>query len=131
MAKPIPDSVRAFVLSDIHSVAQLELLLWLYENEGQTRSLNEICRHHSMQPEMALDLLEDLRSRKLVERVRESGDAYTYQPQRPGVAEQVEELARFYAQYRYSVINLIFSRPSENVRSFAKSFRLRKEDPDG
>jgi hypothetical protein len=41
----------------------------------------------------------------------------------------VETLAQEYAQRRFSVIELVFSRP-DAARSFADAFRLREEDEE-
>ena len=131
MSKEPPDAVRAFILSNIHSVAQLELLLWMREQEDRPTSVGDVAKHHRMQPDMALGLLEDLRARRLVENSDDAADSYIYRPARKEIREAMDALAEFYAQYKFSVINLIFSRPSETVRNFARSFRVRKEHPDG
>jgi hypothetical protein len=38
----------------------------------------------------------------------------------------VDGLAESYAKYRVAVIALIFSKPSERVRTFSEAFRLRR-----
>jgi hypothetical protein len=131
MSREIPEPVSSFILEHIFSVAQLELLLWMREQGDQPISADQVARQHRMQPDMALGLLEDLRARKFLEKSPGPDDNYIYRPDREEISEQMEALASFYGQYRYSVINLIFSRPPDSVQSFARSFRVRKEKPDG
>lgn len=131
MPREIPDPVSSFILEHIYSVAQLELLLWMREQGDQPSSVAKVAQHHRMQPDMALGLLEDLRARRLLEKTAGPDDSYVYRPNREETSEQMDQLASFYGQYRFTVINLIFSRPPDSVQSFARSFRVRKEKPDG
>jgi hypothetical protein len=52
---------------------------------------------------------------------------FRYAPAEPEMHQQVADLARDYAQLRVRVIEYIYSRPSDSVRSFARAFKLRKE----
>ena len=62
--------------------------------------------------------------------VDESGQRwFRYEPSEPAMHQQVTDLERDYAQRRVRVIEYIYSRPSDSVRSFARAFRLRK-DPE-
>ena len=77
--------------------------------------------------ESAIELrLEDLASRRLVEKV---GDGeYRYSSGRFGVV--VDELADVYRVRRTTVIQAIFSGPSDAVRSFADAFLLGSDEED-
>lgn len=98
-------------------------------------------RHHSDREWTASDIatelratqsaielrLDDLTSRHLVRKA--SQGAYRYEPsgEFDGV---VNELAQVYQTRRTSVIQTIFSGPSEAVRSFADAFRLGPEEEE-
>jgi hypothetical protein len=73
--------------------------------------------------------LEDLASRGFVTKTGESG--YRYAPGR--FDGPVNELADVYRTRRTSVIQAIFSGPSDAVRSFADAFLLgpEEEEDDG
>lgn len=74
---------------------------------------------------MASDLLVDLAGRGFL--VEKEEGAFVYEP-KPGLAKQVDALASAYSGYRVTIINLIFSKPSEGVQSFADAFRLRRDE---
>jgi hypothetical protein len=39
------------------------------------------------------------------------------------------DLARLYPERRFTIIEIIFSKPNDKIRSFADAFRIRR-DPD-
>jgi hypothetical protein len=53
--------------------------------------------------------------------------AYRYAPSRPALAAQVDALAQAYRAGRVAVINLIYNKPPDPLRSFADAFKLRKD----
>lgn len=73
---------------------------------------------------MAADLLTDLGGRGFLE---ETSDGYVYKPT-PALAKGVDAVADAYGSYRVAIINLIFSKPSEGVQSFADAFRVRRDE---
>jgi hypothetical protein len=42
----------------------------------------------------------------------------------------VDEVAAAYPRFRVSIINLIFSKPIDKIRTFADAFRLTKEEKE-
>lgn len=54
---------------------------------------------------------------------------YRYAPEEAQMRVAVRELAMVYEQLRFRVIEYIYSRPSDSVRSFAHAFRI-KGDPE-
>ena len=131
MRNDLPADVAGFVLAHIHSVAQLELLLWMYAHGDEPRTAAEISATHRMTEDMSAQLLEDLRVRGFLTLDDPEAEGYRFGPRNQELIELIGRLAEVYQQRRYSVINLIFSRPTENVRNFARSFRLRKDDEGG
>jgi hypothetical protein len=55
-----------------------------------------------------------------------NGDSYRFAPATAEMEAAVDGLAESYAKYRVAVIALIFSKPSERVRTFSEAFRIRR-----
>ena len=124
MAQKIPSDAQELIARHIHSVAQLEVLLSLRQTGGGAATAESVGREQKVGSDMAADLLADLEGRGFLER---NDTGYVYKP-RPALARQVDSLASAYSTYRVTVINLIFSKPSEGVQSFADAFRVRRDD---
>lgn len=124
MPQRLPKEARDLISRHIHSVAQLEVLLYLRSRAGQGITADELARDQKIGTEMAAGVLDDLASRGFV---KQSEGSFVYGPE-PSLARQVDELGAAYSSYRVSVINLIFSRPDEGVQSFADAFRVRRDE---
>ena len=124
MAQKIPNEAQELIARHIHSVAQLEVLLSLRQSAGAVVTPESVGRDQKVGTDMATDLLADLEARGFV---APKGDGYVYDP-KPALARQVDSLASAYGAYRVTVINLIFSKPSEGIQSFADAFRVRRDD---
>ena len=124
MPPRIPDPAQELIVRHIHSVAQLEVLLYLRGLNGAVATVQSVGREQKIGEDMASDLLTDLAGRGFL---AEKDEGFVYSPKR-ALASQVDALAGAYATYRVTIINLIFSKPSEGVQSFADAFRLRKDD---
>lgn len=124
-AAQIPEPVAEFIRQHIHSVLQLELLLWLREKPGKW-SVEQVAAELRITDQSAQFRLRDLSLRNLV--VEDTQDrTYSYGPKTPALADIVEQLQECYATTRYSVINLIFAVPGDSARSLADAFRIRKK----
>jgi hypothetical protein len=110
-------------------VTDLEALLLLAREQGKQWRGEELSRALYLTQGAASEQLTHLEALGLV---RSSVDEdrqrwFRFAPADPGDATQVEHLAVDYAQLRVRVIEYIYSRPSDSVRSFARAFKLRKE----
>lgn len=72
-----------------------------------------------------------------LERMRSQGflrspshGVYCYAPQDDSVRDGVRELSVVYEQLRVRVIEYIYSRPSDSVRSFAHAFRIKGDSEE-
>lgn len=119
----VPAPVRRFIASHIVSVAQLEVLLLLRAAADKEWTAGEVARALVTQPEAAAGWLENLTDHGLA---RERDGSYRYAPFSDEVDRTVDSLAESYANYRVTVISLIFARPSERVTSLADAFRIRR-----
>jgi hypothetical protein len=121
--------VRRLIADSIDSVEQLEILLLLLQRPERTWSAESVARELRVSSLSAGDRLEDLSRDALLARVKGS-DEYRYAPASAELNEAVKGLATAYTERRVTVINLIFSKPVDKIRTFADAFRLRKKEDD-
>ena len=53
---------------------------------------------------------------------------YRYEPKSKELESAVDEVSKLYQQRRVTIINLIYSKPVDHVRSFADAFKFKKEE---
>jgi hypothetical protein len=117
---------RTFIKNNITSVEQIEVLLILHANPERVWTIDEISAILRSSSNSIRSRLLALEERDLAAPAAEAGYRYTASGR---LNEMVEMLAEEYAQRRFSVIELIFSRP-DAARSFADAFRLREDDEE-
>ena len=127
----LPDEVRRLIAEHIVSVEQLEVLLLLREGRGREWTADAVSEQIRSSPASAQHRLADLHRRGFLARQNGEPASYRYSPdERSGHA--VDALARSYNESKYTVIELIFSKPIENLRVYSNAFRFRKDgDHDG
>jgi len=128
MSEGITEEVRSFLLQHVDSVEKLEVLLLVRSQPDRDWTADQIAAELRTDPRSARLRLDDLRGSGLVA-AGEAGARYL--PRTPALARAVEATASAYRTHRVAVVTLIFSRPTERIRSFADAFRLRKEEDDG
>jgi predicted ArsR family transcriptional regulator len=114
------------IAEHIHSVEQLEVLLLMRRTRERDWSADEVARELATSPGSAAFRLEDLAAHGFA--VTPVDGRYRYGVEEPGRDRALGELADAFGRRRRRVISLIFSKPSDNIRTFADAFRLRKED---
>lgn len=117
---------RNFVRRYIDSVEQVEVLLILRANAARAWSIDEISAILRSSPHSIGARLSHLAALGLA--AGDPGEGYRYAASGTDDAA-VEELEREYGERRFSVIEMIFTKP-DAARSFADAFRLRNEDDD-
>jgi len=119
----VPTTVRRLIADRIESVQQLEILLLLRAASDKAWTAEEVARALVTEVDSSEDWLERMaRGRFLVR----DEDTYRYAPATAEMDDAVDALAESYAKYRVAVIALIFSKPSERVRTFSDAFRIRR-----
>lgn len=129
----LPEEVVQLVREHILSLEQLEILLLLRARAGQEVT-PELVRDEVRTSESSAETrLADLARRGFLKVRNATGQTlYSYQPRDAALARAVDLLERAYAERRYTVIDLIFSKPIDNLRVYAGAFRFRKgNDSDG
>jgi hypothetical protein len=127
----LPESIKSFIAGHIDSAVQLELLLLMYRSQGTLWDAVAICSELKIDAGWAASQLAYLCEKGLLRSNDAPSPVYEYAPRTEELGAAVAELAEVYADRRVSVISLIYSRPTDNLRAFADAFRLRKENPDG
>ena len=128
----IPQEVRAFITEHIDSVLQLELLLLLRKKRDRDFDAAEVVRELRIDPAWSAGQLEQLCAAGILACVEAGGARrYHYAPKSAELDGAVQKLEQAYTDRRVSVISLIFSKPTDKLRSFADAFRVRKDKSDG
>jgi hypothetical protein len=128
----IPGSAKAFIADHVDSVLLLEILLLLHARRDRAWSPQQVSVELRMESGWAQEQLRHLCAREVLVCKDAPEPTYQFAPKDPAVAAAVDDLARAYADRRVAVISLIYSRPTEKIRSFADAFRLRgKDKPNG
>lgn len=127
----IPPDVISFIADHIESVVQLEVLLLLQATPATEYAAVELAKKLAIDPVWAEGQLTNLCNRGLLTSTPPPNSLYRYAPKAPELDRAARGLAQAYADRRVSVISAIFSKPSEQIRSFADAFKLRRDNPGG
>jgi hypothetical protein len=122
-----PD-VRRFLVEHVDSIAQLEILGLLYAEPETARTAAAVARVIGVDPAWAATELGRLVARGFIAPASNGRDpAYQFAPSRPALVETIERVLHAFRQRRVTVIDLVASKPSPNIRGFADAFRWRKD----
>ena len=128
----LPEDVQRLLREHISALEQLEILLLLRarsDKEWDAKAVQEELR--TSETSTAARLVDLEQRGFLLSRIEDTVTFYRYHPSSEWMRETVELLDKAYAERRYTVIELIFSKPIDNLRVFAGAFRFRKGDSDG
>ena len=128
MATGLPEHVERFITDHIDSVELIDVLLLLKRTPSRAWTPEEVSERLYTTPASAANRLQALRASAIVTADEtQAKTAYRYQPSLPGLIRAVEGLEEAYGARRTTVINLIFSKPSDKIRTFADAFRIRED----
>jgi hypothetical protein len=125
MADEFSAELELFMAQHIESLAQLETLLLMWGDPARQWDCAELSRALYITPDMCSGLVADLQRRGFLGQAADS--RYQYQPANPEMHRLLTQLAAVYQERRVAVITQIYSRPMQKVKTFADSFRLRRE----
>lgn len=128
MATGLPEHVEQFILDHVDSVELIDVLLLLKRNQGKAWTPEEVSQRLYTTPKSAANRLAALRASRVA--AAEDGPqqtTYRFGPATGELARAVEDLEQAYGSRRTTVINLVFSKPDEKIRTFADAFRLRED----
>ena len=118
----ISNDVRSFVDRCVRSVGHLETLIYLYEHRDRSWSAVEISRELRTNEAMAEHQLAEL----CQDAVDKADGLYRYSSTSKNDAV-LQKLIDLYRERRHAIINYIYSKPPDALRSFADAFRIKKD----
>jgi hypothetical protein len=127
----LSEDVKKFIADHINSLAQLEMLLLLHSRPEKAWTAQAVSQELRLSPASAAMHLADLERRGLLTVSEAAEPLYRYWPQRPDFEPTVDRLAKLYPDYRFTVINLIFSKPPDKIKAFADAFKLKEDKDNG
>ena len=123
----IPDEVRRLIAERIATAEMLEILLLLERDPQRGWTADEISRQVFTVPAAAIGSLEGLVAQGLAASDGAANPTYRYDPATADLRRQVSALAQAYRASRVAVIQLVFTKPADPLRSFADAFRVRRD----
>ena len=123
MENELPAPIRDFIARHIASVEELEVLLLLQEDQNRRWSAAEINERLRSQEASIAKWLEALVALGLA---AGSEGLYRFAPANEELAIDARALADAYRERRIKVIEVIFSKPNENLLNFVRAFDLRR-----
>jgi hypothetical protein len=127
----ISSHVIGFIADHISSVVQLEVLLLLHAQRDRRFTAEELAKELRVNPDWIVGQVQNLCDRGILTCNQSGVWTLQYQPRTSDLDNTVAELARTYEERRVSVITLIFNKPTDQVKSFADAFRIRKDGGNG
>jgi hypothetical protein len=126
MSDDFPAELKQFIAQYVESLAQLEALLILRQEQPSRWKSAELAIRLYITPDMCEAILVNLRQHGFSD---QDANGYYYHPRRPEMDRTLADLSAMYQQRRVAVITEIYSKPVNKVQTFADAFRLRREEP--
>ena len=128
MAGEIPEHVSRFIADHVDSVELIDVMLLLKRSAGAEMTAEDVSRRLCTSPGSAANRLEALRASSIAAaRDGAQQTSYRYAPGTVALERAVNDLEREYGMRRTRVINLIFSKPNDKIRTFADAFKIRED----
>ena len=126
----LPDSVTSFVLENILSMEQLEILLLLRRHKECEWTAEAVGVTLRKNPESVASWLSAMQAQKLLSRRDEAEKRYYRFAPAAEHSERVDLLAQYFASHPVRIVELIYTRSAEAIRAFAEAFRFRQGRDD-
>jgi hypothetical protein len=124
MTSRLPPHVERFLVENVRSLEQLEILLLLHRAPERSWTAAEVAKELRIEPASAARRLEDLLVRGHA--ARAEGEAFRGDGPE-ALRSTIRDLAEAYETLRVTVIQVVYSRPAENIQLFADAFLIRKD----
>ncbi|MEZ0393331.1 MAG: hypothetical protein ACAH59_14020 [Pseudobdellovibrionaceae bacterium] len=120
----LQDEVKQFIFVHIKSVAELEVLLFIFRQPTKRWTSRFLSQELRSNPSYAESLLQQLAKTGLLEKT-ESSKEYCFNTSLDSEIRIIQEIERLYQTRRLSLINLIYESPTDKIRTFADAFKIR------
>jgi hypothetical protein len=127
-SRSLPPEVERLISGHFDSAEQLDILLLLHGQPERQWVATEVSKAIFSVPTSATRRLKELVAAGFLLSMGEGDPRYWYSPESESLRVQVDALAAAYRADRVAVINRIFQKPTDPVKSFANAFRLRREE---
>jgi hypothetical protein len=125
----ISEPVVRFIEVYINSVELLEILLLLRKYRNRSWTAAEVSSELRTDIHSAEMKLNELYSNRLLSSNEETnGQSYQYNPTPSSLDPVVKGLEEAYRERRFTVIDLIFSKPIDSIQTFSDAFRFKKDN---
>jgi len=113
----LPEIVRNFIITHVRSIDVLEILFLLRQQPGKEWSAWAVSKALGLDRANVEGRLQRLVSGDLlIARNVGNEETFRYQPLTAELAQAVDEVAKWYSSHLVSVVSLIYSLPSEELR---------------
>lgn len=119
--------VGAFIARSVGTAELLDTLVLVHSAPERDWTPEDVARAIFTVPAGATRRLEELVHLRLARSTGGANPVYRYAPATAALREQVDQLAAAYRSDRVAVVNLIYARPRDPLRSFSDAFRLRRD----
>lgn len=123
---PIPEEVRRLLSRHFASLSELEVFIVLVRDQRVWAPL-EMARRMVINVEHAQLMLGALARTPLV---TADGNGYVFAPKRSKDRAAAELIPSLYDTYRMRIMDIVLSRPSDQLQDFADAFRVRPDADD-
>ena len=120
--------VKSFLLANIDSIAQLEVLLLVWATPNQKCSCENIAERLYITQEDAAPFLSKLVTRGLIEVTDTQPHLFQYRSSSEELRRIVDQVADVYAIYLIPVTNFIHGKSKRNIQDFADAFKMKKDN---
>ena len=124
----ITPEIKRLVAEHIDAADQLDILLLLHSAPHRGWTAREVSESVFTVPTAATLRLEQLVQAGFLATSGGADPSYTYRPATPALREQVDALAAVYRANRVAVIQLVFQKAADPLKSFSDAFRLRRDE---
>jgi hypothetical protein len=121
----MPDDLRRFILTSIHSVPFVEAILLFMGQAGLALDTATVSRRLYVSEASAGELTAALVAAGIVEPVE--GGGWRFAPQSKELQRMLHLLAAYYSSHLIEVTDLIHSTGARKAQRFADAFVLRKD----
>lgn len=121
----IDDKMIAFIRRYVRTVGALEVLLLLHGESQRTWSAEDIARHFRGSAAAIAEYLAHFKRAAFL--LEERPGAFRYAPKDIEADATVSELAALYSERPVSVVDVIYTEPSDPVRALADAFKFKKD----
>jgi hypothetical protein len=116
LAPDLTPAARLFLRNHIHSVWQLELILFMKESNSSL-SIADIARHLYADTNMIDSAMAEFVNCGILQQKGSQPALYAYEPSTPELIDAIEQAKMAYSNKRLSVINYIFSKEKRDGES--------------